>query len=343
MISGIIKVLKLSGMDKMKFYDEKDCNFDLIRTKKVAMLGFGSQGSAHAQNLKDSQVEVIVGLREGSASREKAQQLGFKVCDVVDAVKQCQIIAFMIPDELHFKVFEEIKPFLQSSHTLLFCHGFSVHFKLVQPPKNVGVIMVAPKGQGKGVRSEFLAGRGIPDLIAVAQQNQEGNAKELALAYAGCIGGGKSFIAQTTFKDECEMDLFGEQAVLCGGLKSLMLAGFQTLVEAGYPKELAYFECMHELKLVVDLFYHNGLEALHQNISNTAEYGMITRGDRIITEETRKEMKKILAEIQDGKFTQEFIKEFETGFLSMKKERQKAKDHLAEEVGKELRKKIFNL
>lgn len=325
----------------MKFYSENDCNLDLLRTKKVAMLGFGSQGSAHAQNLRDCGIEVIVGLKENSPSRAKSIDLNFHTTNVNEAVKSCDLIVFMMPDELHQEVFHQILPLLNSSHTLVFCHGFSIHFGLIIPPKDVGVIMVAPKGQGKGVRSEFVAGRGIPDLIALYQENSQKNAKELALAYAAGIGGGRSFIIETTFKDECEMDLFGEQAVLCGGLKSLMLAGFQTLVDSGYPPELAYFECIHELKLVVDLFYHQGLEALHRNISNTAEYGMITRGGRLITQETKEEMKAILKEIQNGVFAREFMAEYHNQNPLMLRSREEISKSVAEKVGKNLREKIF--
>lgn len=327
----------------MKFYGKDDCDINLLKSKKIAMLGFGAQGSAHAQNLKDSGIEVIVGLRVNSPSRQKALDLGFEVTNIAQAIKASDLIVFMMPDELHQEVFQkEVSPHLNSSHTLVFCHGFSIHFKLVIPPKDVGVIMVAPKGQGKGVRDEFVAGRGIPDLIAIHQENAQNNAKALALAYAAGIGGDRSFIIETSFKDECEMDLFGEQAVLCGGLKSLMLAGFETLIEAGYAPELAYFECLHELKLVIDLFYHNGLEALHKNISNTAEYGMITRGDRIITQESKKAMKEILQEIQNGSFANEFMAEYHNQNPLMLQKRNEARESLAERVGKSLRDKIFN-
>ncbi len=325
----------------LKIYTQKDCDLSLICSKKVAIIGFGSQGRAHALNLRDSGVDVLIGLYEGSKSSKIAQDLGFTTLEVAQAVQQAQVIAFMLPDELHAEVFDlHIAPFLQDFHTLVFCHGFSVHFGLIKAPKHVGVIMVAPKGQGNGVRDAFVQGGGIPDLIAVAQENQEHNAKALALSYACGIGGGRSFILETSFKDETETDLFGEQAVLCGGLKALAQNAFETLIEAGYPQELAYFECIHELKLVADLIYQQGILGMHHHISNTAEYGMITSGNRLINQESKAIMKDILKEIQDGSFARNFMQEKQKGYPCIKEQRNQTKEHPMEQVGMIIRNHI---
>lgn len=326
----------------MNFYYQKDCNLALIQQKKVAVIGFGSQGRAHAQNLKDNGIEVIIGLYPESKSITIAKSLGFEVYNVSQCVQKSDLIVMMIPDELHQEIFErDIKPFLQSHHTLVFCHGFSVHFKLVLPPENIGVIMVAPKAQGKGVRDGFLKDNGVPALIAVHQENQENNAKDLALSYAAAIKADKSFIMEATFKLEAESDLFGEQAVLCGGLKALVKNAFEVLVESGFPKELAYFECLHELKLVVDLLYQGGLESLHKNISNTAEYGMIISQDHIVPQTTKQAMQELLRQIQNGSFAKDFVLEKQSGYLRMQAERKNIHDHPIEQIGRDLRQKIF--
>lgn len=326
----------------LKVYTQQDCDLKLVCSKKIAILGFGSQGKAHAQNLRDSGANVVIGLYQGSKSWEVAQSMGFDVFEVAKAVQLSELLVFMFPDELHAEVFEtQIKPFLKPQHTLVFCHGFSICFNLIAPPKDIGVIMIAPKAQGKGVRDEFLKGKGVPALIAVEQENKEKNAMNLALSYAAGIGSHKSFIIETTFKQEAQTDLFGEQAVLCGGLKALIKNGFEVLVEAGYPEELAYFECLHELKLVVDLIYQGGLTSLHQNISNTAEYGMIKSENKIISPAIKQEMKKLLKEIQNGSFAKDFIAEKQTNYLCLKSERKNIADHPIEKVGDNLRKKIF--
>lgn len=326
----------------LTFYNQQDCDLNLIKQKKVGIIGFGSQGKAHALNLKDSGVDVIIGLHPQSKSIATAKELGFEVFEVSQCVEKSEMIVFMLPDELHQEVFEmQVKPFLQSHHTLVFCHGFSIHFGLVLPPKNVGVIMVAPKAQGKGVRNEFLKNSGVPALIAVEQENHEKNAKQLALSYAAALGSDKSFIMETTFKEEAQTDLFGEQAVLCGGLKALIKNAFEVLVESGYPEELAYFECLHELKLVVDLIYQGGLTSLHQNISNTAEYGLIISQDRIIPPSGKEAMKELLVQIQNGEFAKDFVLEKQSGYMRMQAERKNIQNHKIEILGKELRKKIF--
>ncbi|WP_317398283.1 ketol-acid reductoisomerase, partial [Helicobacter bilis] len=258
----------------LQVYYDKDCDLGLIQKKKVAVIGFGSQGHAHAENLRDSGVEVIIGLYKGGSSWAKAEAKGFKVLEVGAATKEADVIMILIPDELQADVFtQDIKPNLSEDKIIAFGHGFNIHFGQIQAPKGVGVIMVAPKAPGHTVRSEFVKGGGIPDLIAVEQDTSRGDAKAIALSYASAIGGGRSGIIETTFKDETETDLFGEQAVLCGGVSSLVKAGFETLVEAGYPEEMAYFECLHELKLIVDLIYEGGLANMRYSISNTAEYG----------------------------------------------------------------------
>lgn len=322
----------------LRVYYDKDCNLGLIQKKKVAIIGFGSQGHAHAENLKDSGVEVVVGLYKGGKSWVKAEAKGFKVLEVSEATKWADVIMILIPDELQADVFKrDIAPYLQEDKIIAFGHGFNIHFRQIQAPLGVGVIMIAPKAPGHTVRSEFVNGGGIPDLIAVEQDTSKKDAKDIALSYACAIGGGRSGIIETTFKDETETDLFGEQAVLCGGVSALVKAGFETLVEAGYPEEMAYFECLHELKLIVDLIYQGGLADMRYSISNTAEYGDMVSGPRIITEETKKAMKEILKDIQDGKFAKDFILERKAGYARMNAERRNLGDHPIEKVGERLR------
>lgn len=318
-------------------YYDKDCDLNLIRSKRVAMIGFGSQGHAHAENLRDSGVQVIVGLREGGGSWKKAEAKGFKVMSVADATKEADFIMILTPDELQSDIFySEIRPNLNEGDTIAFGHGFNIHFGQIVPPKGVDCVMIAPKAPGHTVRSEFVKGGGIPDLIAVAQ-DESGHAKDLALSYASAIGGGRTAIIETTFKDETETDLFGEQAVLCGGVTSLIQAGFETLVEAGYEPEMAYFECLHEMKLIIDLIYQGGIADMRYSISNTAEYGDYVSGPKIITDETRKAMKDILRNIQDGSFAKDFILERKAGYTKMNAQRLNMKNSLIEKTGKELR------
>jgi len=318
------------------FYD-KDCDLSIIRSKKVAMIGFGSQGHAHAENLRDSGVEVIVGLRPEGSSWKKAEAKGFKVLSVADATKEADVIMILTPDELQSDIFEaDIRPNLSEGNAIAFGHGFNIHYGQIQTPKGVDCIMVAPKAPGHTVRNEFENGGGIPDLIAV-DQDATGNAKAIALSYASAIGGGRTGIIETTFKDETETDLFGEQAVLCGGAVSLVQAGFETLTEAGYEPEMAYFECLHELKLIVDLMYQGGIADMRYSISNTAEYGDYVSGKRVINDESKKAMKEILKEIQDGRFAKDFILERKAGYARMKAERANAERSLIERTGKDLR------
>lgn len=318
-------------------YYDKDCDLNLIRSKRVAMIGFGSQGHAHAENLRDSGVQVIVGLREGGGSWKKAEAKGFKVMSVADATKEADFIMILTPDELQSDIFySEIRPNLNEGDTIAFGHGFNIHFGQIVPPKGVDCVMIAPKAPGHTVRSEFIKGGGIPDLIAVAK-DESGHAKDLALSYASAIGGGRTAIIETTFKDETETDLFGEQAVLCGGVTSLIQAGFETLVEAGYEPEMAYFECLHEMKLIIDLIYQGGIADMRYSISNTAEYGDYVSGPKIITDETRKAMKDILRNIQDGSFAKDFILERKAGYTKMNAQRLNIKNSLIEKTGKELR------
>ena len=301
------------------------------------MIGFGSQGHAHAENLRDSGVQVIVGLREGGGSWKKAEAKGFKVMSVADATKEADFIMILTPDELQSDIFySEIRPNLNEGDTIAFGHGFNIHFGQIVPPKGVDCVMIAPKAPGHTVRSEFIKGGGIPDLIAVAK-DESGHAKDLALSYASAIGGGRTAIIETTFKDETETDLFGEQAVLCGGVTALIQAGFETLVEAGYEPEMAYFECLHEMKLIIDLIYQGGIADMRYSISNTAEYGDYVSGPKIITDETRKAMKDILRNIQDGSFAKDFILERKAGYTKMNAQRLNMKNSLIEKTGKELR------
>lgn len=321
-----------------KYYDT-DCNLGLLDTRTVAVIGYGSQGHAHAQNLNESGVKVVVGLRPGSKSREKAETDGLKVMSVSEAAEAADLIMMLVPDEKAADIYEaEIAPHLEEGNVLMFAHGFNIHYKLITPPENVDVIMVAPKGPGHTVRSQYLEGKGVPSLIAV-EQDYSGKAKDFALAYASGIGAGRAGILETSFKEETETDLFGEQAVLCGGVTELMKAGFDTLVEAGYEPEMAYFECIHEMKLIVDLINSGGFAGMRYSISNTAEYGDYRTGKRIITEETRKEMKKVLGEIQDGTFASEFIQEFSSGKqVKFQAERRLQASHPLEKTGNVLRK-----
>ena len=321
----------------MKVYYEKDCDLSLIQGKKVAVLGYGSQGYAHANNLKDSGVDVVVGLRKGSSSVQKAEQAGLSVLPVAEAVSGADLVMVLLPDEHQASVYRnEIKPNLKEGAALAFAHGFNIHFGQIQVPSSVDVIMIAPKGPGHMVRSTYEQGGGVPSLIAV-HQDATGKAKEIALSYASANGGARAGILETNFREETETDLFGEQAVLCGGASALVQAGFETLVEAGYAPEMAYFECLHELKLIVDLMYYGGISDMRYSISNTAEYGDLTRGPRVVTENTKKEMKKILNEIQTGEFAKEFILENQSGCATMWAKRRRGEEHQIEVVGKKLR------
>ena len=321
----------------LNVYYDKDCDLSLIKSKKVAMIGFGSQGHAHAENLRDNGVEVVVGLKKGGSSWKKAEAKGFDVFEVGEAVKGADVVMILLPDEIQKSVYDkEIAPNLKSGATIAFAHGFNIHYGRIKPADDINVMMVAPKAPGHTVRSEFVRGGGVPDLIAVFQ-DPSGNTKDLALSYASGIGGGRTAIIETTFKDETETDLFGEQAVLCGGLTSLIKAGFETLTEAGYPPEMAYFECLHEMKLIVDLVFEGGLAEMRYSISNTAEYGDMVSGPRVINEESKKAMKEILAEIQNGKFAKDFILEGESGYPRMTAERNMLKAHPIEKTGVKLR------
>src|SRR5499426_2799897 len=294
----------------MRVYYDRDADVNLVKGKKVVVVGYGSQGHAHAQNLRDSGVgEVKIALRPGSATAKKAEAANFAVLSPVEAAKWADIVMVVTPDELQAQLYrDDLGPHMKKGASLAFAHGFNIHFKLIEPRPDLDVFMIAPKGPGHTVRSEYVRGGGVPCLVAV-QQNASGNALEIALSYASAIGGGRSGIIETTFKEECETDLFGEQVVLCGGLTALIQAGYETLVEAGYAPEMAYFECLHEVKLIVDLIYEGGIANMRYSISNTAEYGDYTRGPRIITDETKAEMKRILADIQSGQFAREFILE----------------------------------
>ena len=318
------------------FYD-KDCDLSLIKAKKVAMIGFGSQGHAHAENLRDSGVEVIVGLKKGGASWSKAEAKGFKVMSVGEATKAADVVMILTPDEFQGDIFKaEIEPNLSEGNAIAFAHGFNIHFGQIVPPKGVDCIMIAPKAPGHTVRNEFVSGGGVPMLIAVSQ-NESGRAKELALSYASAIGGGRTGIIETTFKAETETDLFGEQAVLCGGLCALINAGFETLVEAGYEPEMAYFECQHEMKLIVDLIYQGGMADMRYSISNTAEYGDYVSGNRVVNESSKAAMKEVLKEIQNGKFAKDFILERKAGYVRMNAERNITANSLLSKTGEKLR------
>ncbi len=318
-------------------YYDKDANLDLLKKRKVAIIGYGSQGHAHALNLRDSGVDVRVGLHAGSKSRAKAEGAGLRVVSVAEAAREADIIMVLAPDQTQKKIYDEdIAAGLTKGKALFFGHGFNIHFGQIRPPAEVDVLLVAPKGPGHLVRRQYQDGRGIPCLVAV-HQDATGQAKQLALAYAKGIGGTRAGVLDTTFKEETETDLFGEQAVLCGGCSALVKAGFETLVEAGYQPESAYFECLHEMKLIVDLMYEGGLAWMRHSVSDTAEYGDYTRGPRVVTDETRQEMKRILKEIQSGAFAKEFILENQVGRPVFDKLREAEKAHPIEEVGKRLR------
>ncbi len=321
----------------MKMYYDKDANLAIIRAKKVAIIGYGSQGHAHALNLKDSGVEVVVGLRTGSASAIKAKNSGLTVKSIEDAVKSADVVMILAPDEHQARLYRDsIEPNIKQGAALAFAHGFNIHFGQIEPRADLDVIMIAPKGPGHMVRSTYTQGGGVPSLIAI-HRDATGKAKELALSYASANGGGRAGIIETTFREETETDLFGEQAVLCGGTTALVQAGFETLVEAGYAPEMAYFECLHELKLIVDLMYEGGIANMRYSISNTAEYGDFTRGPRIVTDQTKIEMKRILTEIQNGEFAREFILENQAGAATLKAKRRIGREHQIEVVGAKLR------
>jgi len=321
----------------MNIYYDKDCDLSLIKKRKVTIVGYGSQGHAHANNLQESGVDVTVALRPGSASEAKAKKAKLKVKDIPEAVKGADVVMILAPDEHQRKIYDEvIEPNIKKGAALAFAHGFNIHFEQIVPRADLDVIMIAPKGPGHLVRATYTQGGGVPSLIAV-HQDASGKAKKIALSYASANGGGRAGIIETSFKEETETDLFGEQAVLCGGATALVQAGFETLVEAGYAPEMAYFECLHELKLIVDLMYEGGIANMRYSISNTAEYGDLTRGPRIVTDQTKLEMKKILTEIQNGEFAREFILENQAGAATLKAKRRIGREHQIEEVGERLR------
>jgi ketol-acid reductoisomerase len=322
----------------MRVYYDRDADIGMIRDKKIVIVGYGSQGHAHAANLRDSGVkDVRIALRAGSATTAKAEGAGFTVMDPAAAAAWADVVMVLAPDELQGALYrDELAPNLKQGAALAFAHGLNIHFKLIEARSDLDVFMIAPKGPGHTVRSEYQRGGGVPCLVAI-DQNPSGNALEIALAYASAIGGGRAGIIETNFREECETDLFGEQAVLCGGVTALIQAGFETLVEAGYAPEMAYFECLHEVKLIVDLIYEGGIANMRYSISNTAEYGDYTRGPRIVTEETKKEMKKILNEIQTGQFVRDFMLENSVGQPSFKAMRRRSAEHQIEDVGGKLR------
>jgi ketol-acid reductoisomerase len=327
----------------MRVYYDKDVSIEKLKNRKIAIIGYGSQGHAHAQNLRDSGINVVVGLREGGGSWEKAKNAGFKVLTVDEASRWADIVMILAPDSHQPEIYSShIANNLNPGESVAFGHGFNIHFGQIVPPPNVDIFMVAPKAPGHTVRNEFTQGRGVPALIAV-HQNATGQAKEIALAYAGAIGTGRAGIIETTFKDETETDLFGEQCVLCGGLTALILAGFETLVEAGYPPEMAYFECLHEVKLIVDLIYEGGISNMRYSISDTAKYGDITRGPRVINDTARQEMRRILKEIQSGEFAREWIIENRAGRPVYNALLKKGESHQIEDVGRGLREMMSSL
>ena len=318
------------------FYD-KDADLSLIQGRKVSVIGYGSQGHAHANNLKDSGVDVTVGLRPGSSSAVKAENAGLRVKPIEEAVKEADLVMILAPDEHQARLYrEQVAPNIKTGAALAFAHGFNIHFEQIEPREDLDVIMIAPKGPGHLVRSNYTQGGGVPSLIAVFQ-NASGQARDIALSYASANGSGRAGVIETSFKEETETDLFGEQTVLCGGATALVQAGFETLTEAGYAPEMAYFECLHELKLIVDLMYEGGIANMRYSISNTAEYGDLTRGPRIITDETKAEMRRILKEIQSGEFAREFILENQAGQATLKAKRRIGREHQIEEVGERLR------
>jgi ketol-acid reductoisomerase len=322
----------------MRVYYDRDADVNLIKAKKVAVIGYGSQGNAHANNLRDSGVkDVVVALRPGSTSAQKAETAGIKVMTPDDAAKWADVVMVLAPDELQAALYNsDIRPNMREGAAIAFAHGLSIHFRLIEPRPDMDVFMIAPKGPGHTVRSEYQRGGGVPCLVAV-EQNPSGNALEIALSYASAIGGGRAGVIETSFREECETDLFGEQSVLCGGLTSLIVAGYETLVEAGYAPEMAYFECLHEVKLIVDLIYEGGIANMRYSISNTAEYGDYSRGPRVINDNVKAEMKRILGEIQSGRFAREWVLENAAGQASFKAMRRRAAEHDIEKVGERLR------
>ena len=322
----------------MRVYYDRDADVNLIKSRKVVVIGYGSQGHAHAANMRDSGVEdVTIALRPGSASAAKAEAAGFKVMSVPEAAAWADVMMMATPDELQAQIYrDELHGNMKQGAALAFAHGLNIHFKLIEPREDLDIFMIAPKGPGHTVRSEYVRGGGVPSLVAV-DQDSSGNALEIALSYASAIGGGRAGVIETTFQEECETDLFGEQVVLCGGLTSLITAGFETLVEAGYAPEMAYFECLHEVKLIVDLIYEGGIANMRYSISNTAEYGDYTRGDRIVSDDVKAEMKRVLDDIQSGRFAREWMLENRVGQTSFKTMRRRASEHGIEEVGAKLR------
>lgn len=321
-----------------KIYYQEDCNLSLLEGKTIAVIGYGSQGHAHALNAKESGCNVIIGLYEGSKSWKRAEEQGFEVYTAAEAAKKADIIMVLINDEKQANMYKEsIEPNLEAGNMLMFAHGFAIHFGQIIPPKDVDVTMIAPKGPGHTVRSQYQEGKGVPCLIAV-HQDATGKAHDMALAYALAIGGARAGVLQTTFREETETDLFGEQAVLCGGVCALMKAGFETLVEAGYEPESAYFECIHEMKLIVDLIFQSGFQGMRYSISNTAEYGDYITGPKIITDETKKAMKQVLTDIQEGKFARDWLLENQVGCPNFMAKRKREANHQLEQVGTELRK-----
>ena len=324
-------------MTELKIYLDKDINTELIKTKTIAIIGFGSQGYGQSLNLRDSECNVILGLRQGGVSDTKAKDYGLKTMSIADAVKEADIIQILIPDEIQADVYKnEIEPNLRAGQYLMFAHGFNIHYKQINPPSDVNVIMVAPKAPGHTVRSEYLAGKGTPSLIAI-YQDFSGDSKEIALSYASAIGAGRAGIIETTFREETETDLFGEQVVLCGGCTALIKNAFETLVEGGYSPYMAYFEVCHELKLIVDLIYEGGIDAMHYSISNNAEYGDLTRGPKLITKDVKDRMKQILEDIKNGNYAQEFMNEIRSGGKNFERLRNENSGHLIEKVGSEIR------
>lgn len=324
-------------MNNLKIYLDKDINKELIKSKKIAVIGFGSQGYGQSMNLKDSGCDIVLGLRQGGKSDTKAKNYGFKTMSIEDAVKWADIVQILIPDELQAEVYEnQIKPNMKSGQYLMFSHGFNIHYKKIVPPEDINVIMVAPKGPGHTVRSQYEEGKGVPSLIAV-YQDASGNSKETALSYASAIGAGRAGIIETTFKEETETDLFGEQAVICGGVSALMKAGFEVLTEAGYSPYMAYFEVLHEMKLIIDLVNQGGLADMRYSISNTAEYGDMTRGPKVIGEASKNAMREILKDIQSGAFAEEFTNEMKTGCNKFNSLRKENSDHQIEKIGEEIR------
>lgn len=324
-------------MNNLKIYLDKDINKELIKSKKIAVIGFGSQGYGQSMNLKDSGCDIVLGLRQGGKSDTKAKNYGFKTMSIEDAVKWADIVQILIPDELQAEVYEnQIKPNMKSGQYLMFSHGFNIHYKKIVPPEDINVIMVAPKGPGHTVRSQYEEGKGVPSLIAV-YQDASGNSKEIALSYASAIGAGRAGIIETTFKEETETDLFGEQAVICGGVSALMKAGFEVLTEAGYSPYMTYFEVLHEMKLIIDLVNQGGLADMRYSISNTAEYGDMTRGPKVIGEASKNAMREILKDIQSGAFAEEFTNEMKTGCNKFNSLRKENSDHQIEKIGEEIR------